>query len=287
MKLTKGKISKLYNKKKQSLKKNKKGKSSKKKTFRRKRRMNLANSSLKNIRCMNLYGGYTKKTEPSSEFQDPEAQLPSEVLKAKTIVPEDQQSSQVQNQDKPSTQDSEPETIVPVQPSTQDSEQEDIVPKVQQSSEVSEPETIVQTPIESSSEISKPESIVPLQQSSEDQNQDKPSSEDQTQENIVSEDQPSSEVQKPETNIPLQPEPPSELQSDNIREAFNTIIDDISNKIAIKISQDLNLNKSNESTDGFKNVEENASQFAAFSKGGKKSRKFKLTNKRKTHKRKI
>ena len=52
MKLTKGKISKLYNKKKQSLKKkklNSKNNSRKNKTFRRKRAMNLANRSLKNL----------------------------------------------------------------------------------------------------------------------------------------------------------------------------------------------------------------------------------------------
>ena len=52
MKLTKGKISKLYNKKKQSVKKiNKKKKGSlKSKTFRRKRSINLANKSLKKYR---------------------------------------------------------------------------------------------------------------------------------------------------------------------------------------------------------------------------------------------
>ena len=55
MKLTKGKISKLYNKKRQSLKKHKKIKSSyKKRTFRNKRKVNLARKSLKKI---NYRGG--------------------------------------------------------------------------------------------------------------------------------------------------------------------------------------------------------------------------------------
>ena len=50
MKLTKGKISKLYNKKKQSLKKYKKSKtSSNSKTFRKKRNINLANTSMKRM----------------------------------------------------------------------------------------------------------------------------------------------------------------------------------------------------------------------------------------------
>ena len=49
MKLTKGKISKLYSKKKQSLKKkvNKKRGSSRNKTFRKKRNIHLARKSLK------------------------------------------------------------------------------------------------------------------------------------------------------------------------------------------------------------------------------------------------
>ena len=49
MKLTKGKISKLYNKNKQTLKKkaNKRKTSNKSKTFRRKQKVNLARKSLK------------------------------------------------------------------------------------------------------------------------------------------------------------------------------------------------------------------------------------------------
>jgi hypothetical protein len=58
MKLTKGKISKLYNKKKQSLKKIKKRKgSTKSKTFRRKRQVNLATKSLKSFNYKKLIGG--------------------------------------------------------------------------------------------------------------------------------------------------------------------------------------------------------------------------------------
>ena len=60
MKLTKGKISKLYNKKKQSLKKvNKRNGSnkSKNKTFRRKRHINLARRSLKRIHYRKQRGG--------------------------------------------------------------------------------------------------------------------------------------------------------------------------------------------------------------------------------------
>jgi hypothetical protein len=58
MKLTKGKISKLYNKKRQSLKKYKKRKSSyKKRTFRNKRKVNLARKTLKRFNYKKHKGG--------------------------------------------------------------------------------------------------------------------------------------------------------------------------------------------------------------------------------------
>ena len=59
MKLTKGKISKLYNKKKQSLKKkvNKKKSSSRNKTFRKKRNIHLARKSLKRFHYKKQRGG--------------------------------------------------------------------------------------------------------------------------------------------------------------------------------------------------------------------------------------
>ena len=59
MKLTKGKISKLYNKKKQTMKKkaNKRKSSKKNRTFRRKQKVNLARKSLKRLRYKKLSGG--------------------------------------------------------------------------------------------------------------------------------------------------------------------------------------------------------------------------------------
>ena len=59
MKLTKGKISKLYNKKRQSLKKNnnKRKSSTKNKTFRKKRNIHLARKSLKRFQYNKQRGG--------------------------------------------------------------------------------------------------------------------------------------------------------------------------------------------------------------------------------------
>jgi hypothetical protein len=70
MKLTKGKISKLYNKKKQTLKRkvNKGKKSSRGKTFRRKQKMNLARKSLKRLRYKKQSGGQEDPKEVDNQM---------------------------------------------------------------------------------------------------------------------------------------------------------------------------------------------------------------------------
>ena len=92
MKLTKGKISKLYNKKKQSLKKkNNRRKSSNKNTFRKKRNINLANKTLKKYK--KLKGGQddiAKKdiATPVVEGENPAEEQPVTSEVEKTIVEE-------------------------------------------------------------------------------------------------------------------------------------------------------------------------------------------------------
>ena len=79
MNLTKGKISKLYSKKKQSLKrnKNKRGHSSKSKTFRKNKRVNLARKSLKRLHFKANTGGEpTDNTESSKEVLEPQTNTP-------------------------------------------------------------------------------------------------------------------------------------------------------------------------------------------------------------------
>jgi hypothetical protein len=74
MNLTKGKISKLYSKKKQTLKrnKNKRGHSGRSKTFRKNRRVNLARKSLKRVHFKaNIGGEPTDNTESSKEVLEP------------------------------------------------------------------------------------------------------------------------------------------------------------------------------------------------------------------------
>ena len=69
MKLTKGKISKLYNKKKQTMKKkaNKRKSSKKNRTFRRKQKVNLARKSLKRLRYKKLSGGVGTDDVPKTD----------------------------------------------------------------------------------------------------------------------------------------------------------------------------------------------------------------------------
>jgi hypothetical protein len=80
MNLTKGKISKLYSKKKQTLKrnKNKRGHSGRSKTFRKNRRINLARKSLKRVHFKaNIGGESTDNTESSKEVLEPIINTPS------------------------------------------------------------------------------------------------------------------------------------------------------------------------------------------------------------------
>jgi hypothetical protein len=81
MKLTKGKISKLYNKKRQSLKKHKKLKSSYKKRTFRKRKVNLARKTLKKIHYKKYRGGEGEDTVPPKDvdtFNEPAVNQPTE-----------------------------------------------------------------------------------------------------------------------------------------------------------------------------------------------------------------
>ena len=77
MKLTKSKISKLYNKTRQSLKRYKKRKSSYKKRTFRKRKVNLARKSLKRFNYKKHKGGWGEVDTPKEEIQ-PLAETPDQ-----------------------------------------------------------------------------------------------------------------------------------------------------------------------------------------------------------------
>jgi hypothetical protein len=86
MKLTKGKISKLYNKKRQSLKKPKRKKLSNKiRTFRNKKYLNLARKTLKNYKHI---GGAYHDTEAPKE-QDQTLTSQSDESELEPVIEED------------------------------------------------------------------------------------------------------------------------------------------------------------------------------------------------------
>ena len=80
MKLTKGKISKLYSKNKQSLrrKKNGKGKTSRNRTFRKRKGLNLANKSLKSF--YNRRGGAPDGAQEQAEIKEKESPTAAEPI---------------------------------------------------------------------------------------------------------------------------------------------------------------------------------------------------------------
>jgi hypothetical protein len=89
MKLTKGKISKLYNKKKQSLKKkvNKRKTSNKNKTFRKKRNIHLARKSLKRFHYKKSRGGAEGDTNLSQETMPKVDELSNSVIENAGLPP--------------------------------------------------------------------------------------------------------------------------------------------------------------------------------------------------------
>ena len=86
MKLTKGKLSKLYNKKKQSCKKkiNKRKSSNRSKTFRKNKKTNLARKSLKRI---NYIGG---EDPPKSDTPEQNLGVPAEPIASETTTTVDE-----------------------------------------------------------------------------------------------------------------------------------------------------------------------------------------------------
>jgi hypothetical protein len=105
MKLTKSKISKLYNKTRQSLKRYKKRKSSYKKRTFRKRKVNLARKSLKRLNYKTHKGGWGEVDTPKEEIQ-PVAETPDQ--------PTTEQSFEYQDQ----PFDNQPVAETPDQPTT-------------------------------------------------------------------------------------------------------------------------------------------------------------------------
>ena len=280
MKLTKGKISKLYNKKNQSLKRKnyKKGTSFKTKTFRNKRNINLANKSLKRI----YKGGTTPPEENTQEIQKLEEQLAN-------IEQENAKLEEKIEEKKEET--NEPASTAPINPLIQNNNDEqgineaadNVTPVSKSLAPVTNNEAESLAPVTNEAESLAPitneaESLAPITNEAE---------------NVtpISESVPStSESVEPVPIIESTPTPSdntSEIPSINndINAQVNQLIATVAEKTAKQIAEDvaLKIPSTNEGQqNGFNAVQEATEKMTT---GGKyKTKRFRLTNRKKTRK---
>jgi hypothetical protein len=244
MKLTKGKISKLYNKKKQSLKKVKKNgkKNSKKKTFRRKRGFNLANKSLKKSNYKKVRGG--AENTDSKENTDTNGN------------PKDDDISQANSLEKKTNE------VTPVEETSSALEEAN---KETVTAAATTADTAAETPDAAAAADDAAETPAAA------------AAADDATETPAADDAATADAEKPQ-----QVEEPPQQSVTDISQSLTNVVDYISNKIAEKVSQQVSSGQSEENIqNGFNSVNAAAVTMAL---GGKKrkTRRFKLTNKNKT-----
>jgi hypothetical protein len=310
MNLTKGKISKLYSKKKQSLKRNKRGHSGKSKTFRKNRRVNLARKSLKRLHFKENKGGGVNDNE-----------LPKETTDNKEV--DDYVANIASNDDTKAEPSpvigspfkSPPETST--EPSFESPEFGDTTPS-ESSSAVdetpSETTTVEETPAPTVDET--PAVNTALDESTVEETTAPPAVEETTappaveETTALEETTPSPSVDPTVEETPLAPtvdetpaveETPSVEETTNpavestnnedpeLTSAINNVVSLITEKVTKKVSEEVNANSVDAAQNGFKEIDETA-RIMGSSGGGKKSkpnksRKFKLTRKNKTRRR--
>jgi len=292
MKLTKGKISKLYNKKNQSLKRknSKKSASFKTKTFRNKRNINLANKSLKRI----YKGGASPK-----EMRDLESQLKN--IEEKNAKLDDKMEAKNEEIQEPVT------TTAPVTPLIQNNNDEP--GNVEAENVIPMPESLAPTTNDAESVTPTSESLTPIKNESENFTLT-PESVPTTLENVtpIPESLPTTQESIPTTSENVTPIPesapstsenvepvppiestptPSEVPTVNndINAQVNQLIATVAEKTAKQIADDvaLKIPSTNEGQqNGFNAVQEATEKMTT---GGKyKTKRFRLTNRKKTRK---
>jgi hypothetical protein len=297
MNLTKGKISKLYSKKKQSLKRNKRGHSGKSKTFRKNRRVNLARKSLKRLHFKENKGGgvndneLPKETTDNKEVDDYVANIASnDDTKAE---PSPVIGSPFKSPPETST---EPSFESPEFGDTTPSESSSAVDETPSAPDVTPP-TVDETPAVNTA----------LDESTVEETTAPPAADETP---SVEETTPSPSVDPTVEETPLAPtvdetpaveETPSVEETTNpavestnnedpeLTSAINNVVSLITEKVTKKVSEEVNANSVDAAQNGFKEIDETA-RIMGSSGGGKKSkpnksRKFKLTRKNKTRRR--
>jgi len=283
MKLTKGKISKILNKKKQSRKKpnNKKRKLDKNtknaRTFRRKRSVNLSNKTFKNLHLNKSKGGEGKDTTNSkkSEVETFEQQPVETTSTTTTSTPMELE----QNEIKPvETVEEQPTSTTTSTPMETDND-------VKPVEEVSESQT---TPMETNDEVEPLETVETVEED--------PTSTPMTTEDIFKPDE-NDEEGDPSLSTPT-PSTPMLIEDDvkqfenvdkkyndelpeDVSKSINTVMDFVTSKIANKININIPSNEGESNIqNGFNAVNEATEQMASSqTQNAGRKQKFRLTKK--------
>jgi len=281
MKLTKGKISKILNKKKQSRKKhnkvNKKNKNSNINTFRRKQYLNLANKTFKKSK-----GGNNIQQGNVDDLQKMLDKSSTDSITPNTTTVEKEQSSSDINSE-PSLYPSVTNEFLKSKEKDESqvvSGEEPIVSAQDESQVVSGEEPVVSTQDESQV-VSGEEPVVSAQDESQVVSGEEPTVSAQDESQVVTGEEPTvSTTNEPTTKLP-----------ENVSESLNEVIDFFTSKIASEITSKLNLNDQYVNQDGFETVKKAAETMRASDninesrmEGGTKRKKFHLTKKSRKHK---
>jgi hypothetical protein len=280
MKLTKGKISKLLKKSKQSKRKYKikKDKNSKRsRTFRKKHKLNLANKTIKNSRFFKkTIGGevgtnnISTETNANTNTKISDENMSQPITPPSELLPENT-STLAEPEGQPITPPSEllPETSSTI---AAEPEAETITPPSELLPEtsipVAEPETETVTPtpallpeIETSTPVAEPET-----------------------ETVT----PTSSSVLPNTTLFSPPVAQNELPKD-VSVSLNNVMNYVTSQIVDKMKLDNignTINNTSNMQDGYTTVNEATEAMSETPKGGTKKRKFRLTKKRATNKNK-
>jgi hypothetical protein len=299
MNLTKGKISKLYSKKKQSLKrnKNKRGHSGKSKTFRKNKRVNLARKSLKRLHFKENKGGGVNDNELPKETTDNKQVDDYVANSASKAEPSPVIGSPFKSPPETSTEPSFESPEFSDTPPSESSSAPDVTPSAVEET----PPTVEETPPTVEETPPTVEETTPAVEETPPASDVTPPASDVT--------PPASDVTPPAPEeTPLAPDvtPPSPsvdptvdeptasptvVESTNnddpeLASAINNVVSLITEKVTTKVSEEVNANSVDAAQNGFKEIDETA-RIMGSSGGGKKpkpnkSRKFKLMRENKT-----
>jgi hypothetical protein len=319
MNLTKGKISKLYSKKKQSLKrnKNKRGHSGKSKTFRKNKRVNLARKSLKRLHFKENKGGgvndnelpkettdnkqvddyvanSASKAEPSPVIGSPFKSPPETSTEPSFESPKfsdapPSESSSAADETSPTVEETTPTAEeTPPSPSV-DPTVEETLPTVEETPPIVEetPPAVEETPPTVEETTPAPEETTPTVEETTPIVEETPPAAEETP--LAPDVTPPSPSVDPTVDEPTAS--PTVVESTNnddpeLASAINNVVSLITEKVTKRVSEEVNANSVDAAQNGFKEIDETA-RIMGSSGGGKKpkpnkSRKFKLMRKNKT-----